>query len=210
MRRFGLSLMVAIGAGCPASDDDGDPAATTVGTESGDPSTLTDAPDPSATGTEGTSNATDGSTPASCAAARTEAECASVDEIGFQCSWLQTRHWALAADGTCEDMMMEGGQCVTSQEDSGCGSLDPSCPDGSTVVFFNASDPPGGALELMIAPSFDHCDAPPGWDACEYGQGDTDGSSTDESSTGGSSTDGGTTGGQPSWDPPECACGCPS
>ncbi len=199
---LGLCLFCVAVSGCGGAEDGGGDAGTT--SASSGARTPTSDGTTSGTTTSDTTSAgttlsdTTGPAMLSCGDAQSEAECDALAPLTFQCSWLTTRRWAIGEDGTCEDLGMADGRCVTSFEDSGCGDeAFPTCPDNGPAVFYDPTtvDSPDG-IELLVATDL-LCTAQSGYSPCEF---DPDGGSA---TTGGSGT-----GLDPTWAPPQCRCAC--
>ena len=135
--------------------------------------------------TNGESGLTD---PLECAEANTEALCAEAGLDQQACGWFGVSTWVSGLDGACNDIEMDTGYCFTTEQgDDGCGTefINPTCPDGETIVYFNSVGLEIGAVEIFTEPMSDSTCSGPGAEflPCEF-----DGVN---------------------FDPPECECGCP-
>lgn len=200
MRWIGLTTTLLVMTACPAGDDGGNGNDTTGAPTTGgpEPTTATSTED-----TTGTSTTMGGGT-ASCEDARTEAECDALSAQTYGCDWLLTRHVAIGAGGTCEDLNMAGGRCLQIEEESGCGDLtSETCPDSFATVFYDPLTVGEASIEILVAPEGVCLGGLPGWEICTYdpeSAGDTGTGTTGDASTSG--------GLETAWDPPECRCGC--
>ncbi len=128
---------------------------------------------------------TTGGVVTSCAEASTPTQCANASQEIEGCGWFEVTTW-VSNDGVCSDVGIRSGHCfTTSQGDDGCGGFfDPTCPDGTTVVWYSSVGLEIGAVEIFVDNEGQTCSGP----SQEFMPCSFDGET---------------------FDPPECACGCP-
>jgi len=144
--------------------------------------------------TAGSSGSESGTTgdPQTCEEAQTEAQCDAFPDFDegafFTCGWVPTVVYA--GGESCQvvpDTGFEGACVLTEQEDT-CGTLETStCPDDTTLVYFNSLGLEIGAIELVVLEAGVCSEATLGFEPCVMiDDGDT-----------------------VTFEPPECGCGCP-
>jgi hypothetical protein len=128
----------------------------------------------------------------SCEDAQTQAQCDAFPGFDgggfFECGWQPTP--VFAGLEACEPVRGTGveGACVQLEQTDTCSTLEtPTCPDDATVVFFQALGLEIGAVQILSLPTGTCSEASAGFEPCVV---------IDDGET-------------ITYDPPECACGCP-